>query len=75
MPRIELFARQTVKGWDCWGNETRKFNRLEAKNVQDKKLTPDEIIARLKRLEEVLTLLEIKRRTFQGIKDELLESK
>jgi N6-adenosine-specific RNA methylase IME4 len=21
IPRIELFARQTVAGWDCWGNE------------------------------------------------------
>jgi N6-adenosine-specific RNA methylase IME4 len=21
IPRIELFARQEVKGWDCWGNE------------------------------------------------------
>lgn len=21
LPRIELFARQRVKGWDCWGNE------------------------------------------------------
>lgn len=21
MPRIELFARQTSEGWDCWGNE------------------------------------------------------
>ena len=21
VPRIELFARQTVEGWDCWGNE------------------------------------------------------
>lgn len=20
-PRIELFARQTAEGWDCWGNE------------------------------------------------------
>lgn len=20
-PRIELFARQKVEGWDCWGNE------------------------------------------------------
>lgn len=20
-PRIELFARQTVEGWDCWGDE------------------------------------------------------
>jgi site-specific DNA-methyltransferase (adenine-specific) len=21
LPRIELFARQQTKGWDCWGNE------------------------------------------------------
>lgn len=21
LPRIELFARQEVKGWDCWGNQ------------------------------------------------------
>lgn len=21
LPRIELFARTTVEGWDCWGNE------------------------------------------------------
>ena len=21
IPRIELFARQKIKGWDCWGNE------------------------------------------------------
>lgn len=21
MPRIELFARRAVEGWDCWGNE------------------------------------------------------
>ena len=21
LPRIELFARQHVTGWDCWGNE------------------------------------------------------
>lgn len=20
-PRVELFARQNVNGWDCWGNE------------------------------------------------------
>ena len=25
VPKIELFARQTVAGWDCWGNETEKF--------------------------------------------------
>lgn len=27
LPRIELFSRQSVNGWDCWGNETNKFNR------------------------------------------------
>ena len=21
IPRIELFARRKVEGWDCWGNE------------------------------------------------------
>ena len=21
LPRVELFARQKVEGWDCWGNE------------------------------------------------------
>jgi len=26
IPRIELFARKTVEGWDCFGNETTKFN-------------------------------------------------
>ena len=26
IPRIELFARESVAGWDCWGNETEKFN-------------------------------------------------
>lgn len=25
LPRIELFARQHADGWDCWGNETEKF--------------------------------------------------
>ena len=29
IPRIELFARQTVNGWDCWGNETKKFNEVK----------------------------------------------
>lgn len=24
--RLELFSRQTRKGWDTWGNETEKFN-------------------------------------------------
>lgn len=26
VPRIELFARQNVEGWDCWGNETSKYS-------------------------------------------------
>ncbi len=24
LPRIELFARQTAVGWDCWGNEVSR---------------------------------------------------
>lgn len=23
--KVELFARQTRRGWDCWGNETQKY--------------------------------------------------
>lgn len=26
LPRIELFARQSVPGWDTWGNEVTKFD-------------------------------------------------
>lgn len=24
IPKIELFARQQVDGWDCWGNEVEE---------------------------------------------------
>jgi N6-adenosine-specific RNA methylase IME4 len=24
LPRIELFAREKIKGWDCWGNQISK---------------------------------------------------
>ena len=26
VPRIELFARQSAPGWDCWGNEAPQNN-------------------------------------------------
>ena len=26
LPRVELFARESMAGWDCWGNQTSKFN-------------------------------------------------
>jgi len=29
LPRIELFARQKVAGWDCWGNEVDSDINLE----------------------------------------------
>ena len=29
IPRIELFARQRVEGWDCWGNEVESDINLE----------------------------------------------
>lgn len=28
LPRIELFARQIVEGWDCWGNEVGGENEI-----------------------------------------------
>lgn len=30
VPRIELFARQKVPGWDAWGNEVEEISPLEA---------------------------------------------
>ena len=27
LSRIELFAREESKGWDSWGNDTKKFNK------------------------------------------------
>lgn len=29
LPRIELFARQATEGWDCWGDETDKFDEVK----------------------------------------------
>uniref|UniRef100_A0A6M3IWW7 Putative methyltransferase n=1 Tax=viral metagenome TaxID=1070528 RepID=A0A6M3IWW7_9ZZZZ len=29
LPRIELFARQKVDGWDCWGNEVESDIELK----------------------------------------------
>lgn len=31
LPRIELFAREQVDGWDCWGNEVDSNIILQAK--------------------------------------------
>lgn len=30
-PYVELFARQSRPGWDCWGNETTKFDEARAR--------------------------------------------
>jgi N6-adenosine-specific RNA methylase IME4 len=29
-PYVELFARQTRPGWDCWGNEVTKFDAFSS---------------------------------------------
>lgn len=34
MPRIELFAREVVAGWDAWGNEVNEKNRTKSKEKQ-----------------------------------------
>lgn len=32
-PYLELFARQKRNGWDCWGNQTDKFDAEENKDA------------------------------------------
>ena len=34
MPRIELFARKKITGWDCWGNEVESDITLEPSPVK-----------------------------------------
>jgi len=36
LPRIELFARTKVEGWDAWGNEVPKEEQRVIKNVRRK---------------------------------------
>jgi len=33
LPRVELFARRKVGGWDCWGNEVESDIQLQAIGV------------------------------------------
>jgi site-specific DNA-methyltransferase (adenine-specific) len=40
IPRIELFAREEIEGWDCWGNDTKKFN----KKIVQKELLFNELL-------------------------------
>lgn len=37
IPRIELFAREGVHGWDCWGNEAPETNMSMRNAVKNKK--------------------------------------
>lgn len=34
LPRIELFAREKVEGWDCWGNEVESDIELSKYPIQ-----------------------------------------
>jgi len=33
IPRIELFAREKIEGWDCWGNEIPNDKQMELKDL------------------------------------------
>jgi site-specific DNA-methyltransferase (adenine-specific) len=38
LPRIELFARQKVKGWDCWGDEVESdINLTSLPQIKEEK--------------------------------------
>ena len=32
-PRADIFAREQIDGWDCFGNETDKFNKAETDQI------------------------------------------
>jgi len=34
LPRIELFSRHNIDGWDAWGNQIGKLDREENQNVE-----------------------------------------
>ncbi len=34
LPRIELFARQAMEGWDCWGNEVTNHTQITLKQKE-----------------------------------------
>lgn len=38
VPRIELFARTKIKGWDVWGNQTDKFTESKVSPGQEEGL-------------------------------------
>ena len=42
LPRIELFARQKVEGWDCWGNDVESDTELCQANINLTKEGKDE---------------------------------
>lgn len=35
LPRIELFARQVVDGWDCWGNEVEEKKQVDIDDLME----------------------------------------
>ena len=37
LPRIELFAREKIEGWDCWGNEIPNTTQLLLKGESMRK--------------------------------------
>jgi len=37
IPRIELFARQKKKGWDCFGNEVESDVQLKLKEIEEER--------------------------------------
>ena len=45
LPRIELFARQKVQGWDTWGNEVPKETQMLLQSNDESHPTPPQGVA------------------------------
>ena len=42
-PYLEMFARETKPGWDCWGNQTALFNRGTAETRRQPSRLGDQV--------------------------------
>ena len=43
VPKLEMFARTRVEGWDAWGNETDKFEEEKGKEIFNNSFPPQSL--------------------------------
>jgi len=43
VPKLEMFARTTIEGWDAWGNETNKFEEEKGIEIINNSFPPQSL--------------------------------